>query len=517
MIKTTIADLYDRCVQFYRDSVAITDGPRSFTYAQIGSNAGRLTAALQGLGFGKGERVAFLMANCAEYIFCEYAVARAGGTRVPLAVLLGSDDHIYMMNSTRCKLLIYHANYAERVRAMAPQLEFVEHYICVGGAAEAIDNGHLHLQALLDQSSAAPRPVAVDSEDIAGIYFTGGTTGRPKGVMLSHRAWIYTYLSEMLEFGLGSHEVFVFATPLTHAAGCFILPVLLRGGRCVVLNHFEPEQLLATIARERATATLLVPTMIYLLLEYPETERHDLSSLKNVLYGASPIAPERLKQAIEKFGPIFTQFYGQTEAPMALSALRREDHCGADAERQQRVLSSAGRLTLHAELRLLDDSGNEVAPGESGEIVMRAANMMSGYFDNPEATAATIRDGWLYTGDIGRCDQDGFIHIVDRKKDMIISGGFNIYPREIEDVLFEYPGVSKAVVIGVPHAKWGEEVKALVVRDAGAAQLDAQALIQYVKAKKGSLMAPKSVEFVDTIPLTNLGKVDKKLLRDRYR
>jgi fatty-acyl-CoA synthase len=320
---------------------------------------------------------------------------------------------------------------------------------------------------------------------------------------------------ELLDFGLGWHETFVFATPLTHAAGCLLLPVLLRQGRCVILDHFDPELLLGTIERERATTTLLVPTMIYILLDHPRRAAFDLGSLRNVLYGAAAIAPERLKQAVETFGPVFTQFFGQTEAPMALTSLPRELHVVADPGRQAEVFASAGVATYPTQIRLLDDRGHDVPDGEPGEVVVRAPNVMTGYLDDPSATAEALRDGWLHTGDVARRDGAGYLTIVDRKKDLIVSGGFNVYPREIEDVLFEHPAVAQAAVIGVPHERWGEEVKALVVLRAGEAATERE-LVEFVKSRKGSLTAPKSVEFVAAIPVTNLGKVDKKALRARY-
>lgn len=512
----TVGQLYDRAVRHGGQRIAVTEHDRHISYAELGDQAARLVGAFSALGLGRGDRIAFLMANCAEYVACEYAVAKLGGTRVPLAVLLSDDDQIYMMNFARCRTLIYHAKFAARVRAMAPHLDTVEHFICVGGGPDLeLPDGHLRLGDLLSRHDPVTAMVEVDPEEIAGIYFTGGTTGRPKGVMLSHRSWFHTYQMEMLDFCVAPRETFVFATPMTHAGGCLILPVLLRQGRCVVLDHFDPDLLLAAIERERATATLLVPTMIYVLLDHPRLGDYDRSSLRNVLYGASAIAPERLKQALAIFGPVFTQFFGQTEAPMALTALQREDHIVTDSAREAAVLASAGRPTYAARIRLVDDEGRDVAPGETGEVVARSPNMMSGYLDNPQATAAAIRDGWLYTGDIARFDAEGLMTIVDRKKDMIVSGGFNVYPREIEDVLFEHPAVRQAAVVGVPHQKWGEEVKALVVLHAGMTA-GAEELIDFVKARKGSLMAPKSIDFVDAIPLTNLGKVDKKVIRARY-
>ena len=511
----TVSELYDRCVDFYGGNIALTFGDKSYTYQELGDNALCLAGAFQELGLSKNDKIAFLMANCPEYVFCEYAVAKCGGVRVPLAVLLGSADHVYMMNQAECRFLVYHEKMAERVKGMLPELETVKHFICVGDNPDSALPGHLHLRALMAGNPPEPTAVDIDPEDLAGIYYTGGTTGKPKGVMLSHRAWYHTILMEMLELGFGWEEVFVYPTPLTHAGGCLMLPVLLRKGRCVIIDHFEPGLFLETIQREKATMSFLVPTMIYVLLDYPDLGKYDLSSLRNLIYGASPIAPERLKQAINTFGPIFSQLFGQTEAPMMISALSREGHVVDDPEREKKVLSSAGRPTLHARVRLVDEAGNDVPRGEAGEVIVNCANIMSGYFKNPEATAETIRDGWLHTGDIAQMDEEGFLYIVDRKKDMIVSGGFNIFPREVEDVLFEHPAVRGAAVIGVPHDKWGEEVKAIVTLHEGQSVSEDE-LIRFVKAKKGSLACPKTIEFWDAIPLTNLGKLDKKAIRKKF-
>ena len=241
MLTMTIGDYYDRSVEFYPDPVAVTCGDQSYSYREIGHKAHCLTKALQQLGLKKGDTIAFLMANCPEYIFCEYAVAKSGCIRVPLAVLLSSNDHIYMMNQAECKALIYHERMASRVKEMMPHLETVRHFICVSDKPSNIIAGHLHLQTLITGHSPDPSKVDMDPEDLVGIYYTGGTTGKPKGVMLSHRAWVYTIYSEMLDLGFGWEEVFLFPTPLTHAGGCLMLPVLLRKGRCVIIDHFEPK------------------------------------------------------------------------------------------------------------------------------------------------------------------------------------------------------------------------------------------------------------------------------------
>lgn len=511
----TVDQLYDSCAVFYGSDIALRHGDRTCTYADLKQSAYRLATALHSLGLVKGDRVAFLMANCPEYVFIEYALVKLGVARVPLAVLLGPEHHIYMMNHSESVALVYHLKLADRVQEMLPRLETVKHLICVAKDPAQVPGGHLHLQTLMAKADPEPPPVQVAASDLCGLYYTGGTTGRPKGVMLSHRAWVNSVLLEMLELGLERQEIFAYVTPLTHAAGVLLLPVLLRNGTALILDGYDPDGFLQTVERERVTASFFVPTMIYMLLDHPGVERYDVSSLRNIVYGAAPIAPERLKEALDRFGPIFTQLYGQTEAPMMLSVLPRDEHVVGDAERERRVLASCGRPTVTTQVRLLDPTGKEVPSGEVGEIVARAINTMDGYFKNPGATAETLRDGWLHTGDLARQDEEGFLYIVDRAKDMIISGGFNIYPREIEDVLFEHPAVREAAVIGVPDDKWGEAVKAIVVLHEGQ-QATAEELIVFVKERQGKLGAPKSVEFWDEIPLTNLGKVDKKKIREPF-
>lgn len=513
MVPLTVAQLYDRAVLHGGDRVAITHGKRNVTYREMGRDASRLVGALSGI-LGAGDRVAFMMPNCVEYVICEYAVAAIGATRVPLAMQLASDDHVKMINFAGCKALIYHQKLVDKVAEMAPRMQTVKRFICIADDFQAVPPGHLHLQSLIDASEPGGGTPSIDPEAIAGIFFTGGTTGRPKGVMLSHRSWFHTIYTEMLELSIAPRETFVFCTPMTHAAGCLLLPVLLRQGRCVLLDRFEPGLLLEAIERERATATLLVPTMIYMLLDHPGSADFDVGSLRNVLYGAAPIAPERLKQAVDRYGPIFTQFFGQTEAPMVLTVLARESHA-TDVPDRDHVLASAGRATYAVQIRLVDDDGVDVPIGQAGELIARSPNMMSGYLDDEQATAAAVRDGWLYTGDVARMNAEGFFTIVDRKKDMIVSGGFNVYPREVEDALFEHPAVRQAAVFGVPHERWGEEVRALVVLHSGQGTTETE-LIEHVKVRKGSVLAPKTIEFVDAIPLTNLGKIDKKTIRSGY-
>jgi fatty-acyl-CoA synthase len=316
---------------------------------------------------------------------------------------------------------------------------------------------------------------------------------------------------QMVEWEWPDEVRHLICTPLSHAGAAFFVPVLLRGGSIVVLPGFDPVKVMEAIQTYRITTMMLVPTMLYVLLDHPRRDEFDLSSLQTVYYGASAISPTRLDEAIARFGPIFFQFYGQAECPMTITVLRKADHRPGDLAR----LATCGRPVPWLHVALLDDEGHEVADGEPGEICVRGPLVMAGYWNLPDQTAEAFAHGWLHTGDVARRDGEGFLTIVDRKKDMIVTGGFNVFPREVEDVLATHPAVASAAVIGVPDDKWGEAVTALVVRREGG-QVEAAELVDLVRAQKGSLHAPKHVEFVDSIPLSPLGKPDKKAIRARY-
>ncbi|HYT40003.1 MAG TPA: AMP-binding protein [Acidimicrobiia bacterium] len=368
------------------------------------------------------------------------------------------------------------------------------------------------LLALAEAAGSAPLDAGpAGEEDIGWLQYTGGTTGRPKGVMLSHRAIVQSVFSWTISCETPDAPRYLAASPITHAAGLLLPCVLIRGGTVLLHRAFDPQRYLRTVQDDRATFALAVPTMVYALLDLGEPERHDLSSLQVMVYGASPMAPARLAEAHERIGRVFAQLYAQTECPAGTSLLR-SDH---DPVGRPHLLSSCGQPMVGSDLRLLDDAGLDVGAGEVGEICLRSRAMMSGYWKRPELTAEVIRDGWVHTRDMARRDDDGYVYVVDRKHDMIISGGFNVYPKEVEDVLTTDPDVAAAAVIGVPDDRWGEAVTAVIVARPGAA-IDSARLVALVKEKKGSHQAPKTVEIVDCLPLTPVGKVDKKALRARY-
>ena len=343
------------------------------------------------------------------------------------------------------------------------------------------------------------------------MLYTGGTTGVPKAAMLPERAFATLAHGTALGWDLPGQMRYLAVAPISHAAGMLILPTLMRGGSVILQRKFDPSAWLQGVAAEQATISLLVPTMIYALLDHPELDRSDLSSLHTLMYGASPISPTRLAEGIERLGPVFCQLYGQTESGGQGTALWRHQHDPSDARR----LTSCGTPMPFNRVAILDAENNPAPDGEAGEICIQGASVMRGYWKQPELTEATLAGGWLHTGDVGVRDEEGFFYIVDRKKDMIVSGGFNVFPREIEDVLGQHPAVSACAVIGVPDEKWGEAVRALIVLKPGA-QAEPEELIALVRERKGPVYAPKAVEFIESLPLTPVGKADKKVLRARY-
>ncbi|MBL6616499.1 MAG: AMP-binding protein [Reyranella sp.] len=477
------------------------------TYRGARDLIGSLQAAMAAAGLVKGQTAAFLSANSAEMWCAGVAAAGLGLVATWLHPLGALDDQLDVIEDAEATALIVdprtHAARGGELAARAGQR--LAAVLTMGPA----DFGRDMLAAAEKIGSATPIDLT-DPDDYAVINYTGGTTGKSKGAIRRHRSTAAMTLAVAADFEFPATPRYLAAAPITHVAGTKVLPSLLKGGTVHLLKGFEPEKFLTTVEREKINFTLLVPTMIYVLLDHPRLGRSDLSSLELILYGASPMSPTRLVEGLERIGPVFSQLYGQTEC-YPVSVLGKVDH---DASRPE-LFASCGFPIASCRVSLRDEDNNEVKPGEAGEICVRAPQAMEQYWKRPEQTAETFKGGWLHTGDIARADERGYLYIVDRKKDMIVTGGFNIFPREVEDVLSSHPDVAMAAVIGVPHEKWGEAVAALIVARPGT-QPVAEALMQHVKDRKGSTHAPKQVEFVDSLPLTAVGKVDKKVLRAKY-
>ena len=502
----TMSGLLLRALRRWGDRPAFTGHGPSLTYAQALDLIGRYQAVMQAHGVRKGQRMALLNSNRADAYLAGMAAVSLGVCMTPLHPLGSLEDHLFILGDARIDHLVVDIGaYLERGADLAA-VERVRNVFTLGAADYGTD-----LAAAAEQAGSVTAKDLASLADEAWIVYTGGTTGQPKGVLRSHPSFVAMTNAVLADFEwpLENHS-YLSVAPISHVGGTKLLPTLLRGGRVHFHHGFDAERILHDIEHERLSTTLLVPTMIYLLLDHPKLESADLSSLEMLIYGASPMSPTRLMEGLERIGPKFCQLYGQSEC-YPISVLRKGDHDTARPDR----FASCGHPCSNVEVALLDEAGQPVESGGIGEICARAAQAMDGYWQRPEQNAETMAGGWLHTGDMARADEQGYLYIVDRKKDLIISGGFNVFPREVEDILTADPTVAMAAVIGVPDEKWGEAVKAVVVPRAGQT-VDTAALVEAVKAKKGSVHAPKSVEIAEAIPLTAIGKPDKKALREQY-
>ncbi|CAN7200346.1 AMP-binding protein [Phenylobacterium sp. LjRoot225] len=484
----------------------LLDGP-TLTVAEVRDATSQYMQALASLGIKRGARVGLLSANRPEVLHVSHAVQMLAAVYMPMHPLAGIGDHLHVIQDAGVEILIFDADrYAARAAELAERVPGLR--LVAFGDTPLADDLCKIAAGFTPQPLVAPR---VEASDITRLGYSGGTTGKPKSLTTTQRVSQTTLQLMMAEWEWPSPPRVLSCAPLSHAGAAMALPTLLKGGTLMVLPGFEPAAVMQAIQDHRINCMLVVPTMIYALLDHPRFDEFDLSSLETVFYGASAMSPARLKEAIERIGPVFAQYYGQAEVPMVITYMRKRDHDVNDLRR----LASCGRPTPWIHVALLDHENQPVADGEPGEICVRGPLVFDGYRDNPELTAETWAGGWHHTGDVAVRDPDGFLRIVDRTKDMIITGGFNVYPREIEDILAEHPAVAQAVVIGAPHPKWGEAVKAVIVLRAGQTATPEE-LIASVAARKGSFQAPKAVEFVDSIPQTPVGKPDKKAVRALY-
>jgi fatty-acyl-CoA synthase len=464
--------------------------------------------ALARLGVGKGVKIAMLSSNRVEVLIVGLAAQILGACMVALHPMGAVDDYAYILEDAGIEIVVFDPDkMLARASALHERLGARVRLVGFGPNPYGDDLGALARRETAGRLVAAE----VEGHDMARFSYSGGTTGRPKGMWSDYRSGQAMSAMVMADWEWPVQPRTLVCAPLSHIGGALLGPTMLKGGSLVVLPGFDAGTVLQAIQDYRINCAMFVPTMIYALLDHPRLDDFDLSSLETVFYGASLISPSRLNEAIKRIGPVFSQFYGQGEAPMTVTVMRRADHLVDDMTR----LASCGRPSAFTEVALLDDDCRPVADGEPGEICVRGPLVICGYHNRPEETAAAFAGGWLHTGDVAIRSPDGFLRIVDRKKDMIITGGFNVYPREVEDVLSSHPAVAQAAVIGVRDEKWGEAVKAVIVLRPGAS-VDKADLIALVRERKGAVHAPKSVDFLDAVPQTPVGKPDKKALRALY-
>ena len=504
-----------------KDKPVLFLGDTTLTGGQLADRISQYIQAFEALGAGSGASSGLLALNRPEVLMIIGASQTQGYRRTALHPLGSLDDHAYVLSDAGVTSLIIDPNpmFVERALGLLEKVPSLKQVLTIGPVPQALaDSNAKAVDLNAEAAKYSPKPlVAADlaPDHIGGLTYTGGTTGKPKGVIGTTQSITTMTTVQLAEWEWPEHPKFLMCTPLSHAGAAFFTPTIVKGGELVVLTKFDPAEVLRVIEEQKITATMLVPSMTYALMDHPDSHTRDLSSLETVYYGASAMNPVRLAEAIRRFGPIFAQYYGQSEAPMVITYLAKTDH-------DDKRLTSCGRPTLFCRVALLGDDGKPVPQGEVGEICVSGPLLSGGYWNLPDATAETFRDGWMHTGDLAREDEDGFYYIVDRTKDMIVTGGFNVFPREVEDVVAEHPSVAQVCVIGTPDEKWGEAVTAVVVlrpdadRSEDAVARMTEEIQAAVKDRKGSVQSPKQVIVVDSVPVTALGKPDKKAVRAQF-
>ncbi len=497
----------------YPEKTAAVCGDTRLTFRQTVARVNRLSNALARLGVGAGDRVAVLALNCHRFFELYYAVPQMGAVIVPINFRIPPAEVKYILDHAGARALFVDNALAPLVEQVRPQLETVTQLVSISDAP--VDD-YLNYEALLADASAEYGAPVIEGDELLGLFYTSGTTGEPKGVMLTHDNVRANVRHVEASYRYTPDEIYLHSAPMFHLAdGAAVFTNASRGSTQVFIPRFEPAATLAAIARERVTHALLVPTMINLVLQVPNLADYDLSSLAHVTYGASPIAPDVLRRAMQAFGCNFGQGYGLTEAAPLLTVLSADDHRRA-AGGDEHLLASCGKAVPGVDVRVVDVDGRDVKPGEVGEIIARGPNIMRGYWRRDDDTASAIIDGWLRTGDLATVDTEGYLYLVDRKKDMIVTGGENVFSTEVEAVLYAHPSVKEAAVIPVPDDQWGEAVHACIALKDGH-QASADELIEFCRPRLASYKVPRSVEIIaGELPKGGTGKILKKQLRERY-
>ena len=508
----TVSELFERNAHCFPDGEAFVCDDRRLSHAQYASRARRLASGLHRLGLRHQDRFGILATNCLEF-YEAYAAAEYGGTiLVPINYRLAPAEIVHVLRDAGAKGLVFEAQYAATIETIRPQLPEIAFYVRIGAMGEGV----LAYEDVWGQGDEAGPPIRSKPDDYSVLWYTSGTTGKPKGVPWRQRALVETARMNARASEMSRSTRLLQTTPAFHIGGRgYVLGAAYDGGCTVLHKTFDPVAMLRSIAQERVTHTFMVAAMVQAVVAVPDVQSYDLSSLENVFSAAAPIPVTVLKRAIELMGSVFSIQYGCTEVG-SICALPRAGVNPAGTSDDVRRLASVGHPVPEIEFRLVDDEGNDCPPGKPGEVAVRSATVLGGYWNNSAATLEAIRDGWYHTGDIGVQDEQGYVFLVDRKKDMIISGGENIYSREVEEALAAHPEVADCAVIGVPDPKWVEVVKAIVVLKSGSG-LTETTLIEHCRERIARYKSPRSIEFVDELPRLATGKLDKPTLRARYR
>ena len=509
-----LIDYLDKGASLSAEAPCLTTAGHTLSYGDVQALSWRIARALDWSGIRPGDKVAILSANDPVAFSCVFGISRAGAVWCPVNPRNEAAENRDLLDFFDCKCLIFQAAFAPLVTKILPDLPKLTTLVCLDGDPASQPSATPFRQWLTDLPEGPWQ--AEPPDDMAMLVGTGGTTGRPKGVMLTgHNIEAMSALT-LMSYPFGPRPRYLALAPLTHAAGVLCFPVMTLGGEIVIMGKPDLTEFLALIQQKQITHTFLPPTLIYMLLDHHDLPSTDLSSLQCLWYGAAPMSASRLEEALTKIGPVMGQLFGQSEAPMMISTLAPADHFRDDGSLATERLSSAGRPTPLTTVAIMDDGGNLLGPGQRGEIVARGPLVMAGYYKNPQASAEAARHGWHHTGDIGYLDEENYLFIVDRAKDMIISGGFNVYSAEVEQVLLAHPAVQDCAVIGLPDEKWGERVTAVVQLRPGQTVTEDE-IRSFVKERLGSVKAPKQVEVWPDLPRSKVGKVLKVDVKARLR
>jgi acyl-CoA synthetase (AMP-forming)/AMP-acid ligase II len=504
--KMIIPDYVEKNAKLYPNKTAVVFEDRRCSFEELKGRVYRLANALLELGIRKGDRVAILQDNCFEYSEIFLAVGKIGGVVTPLNYRLIGSELVFLINHAEANTLIVGKNFVDRIAPVISELGTVKRYICLGDKPE----GMMDYDQLISSAPDKPPEVEVGMEDLFCLAYTGGTTGRPKGAMLTHRnlhcACNSAIVEEEIPRGVG-----MLVTPLFHVGSIWPLFYnFMLANTVVILRAVDARLMLEMAAREKVNFAMWIAPIINFVLNYPDLEKYDLSSLDLIICGGAPLSPSQLKRLVELLGCRVHYGGGQTEVGVVVSAKVEEQ-----LKNEPETIGAGGRETYDFELRVVDEQGNDVPPGGVGELCVRSEAVMKGYWNLTEEIADGIRDGWKHTGDLVRIDEKGYVYYVDRKKDMIKTGGENVYSKEVEDAIVEHPAVAEVAVIGIPDEKWGEMVTALVVLREGQAATEEE-IVSHCKKRLAGFKCPKSVEFYESFPKTGIGKVAKNVLREKY-
>ena len=515
-----LTETLTKALKLFPEKQAIVCGEKRWTYQEFCDRINRLSHCLKVFGIEKDDKVAILHPNCHYFLEAYYAIPLIGAISVPINHRLSPREIAFILQDSESKILIADSMFKNQVDAIREEIRGIEKILWTGEGKGSEGHGDLNYDKVLGQADFKTLlEPSINGEDIAQIYYTSGTTGRPKGVMLSHKNVTTHALGTIAEIHLTDQDVWIHVAPLFHLADAWATwAVTWVGGTHVLVREFDAKVVLETIQREKVTLTNLIPTMLNLMVNHPDVGKFDYRSLRVLLSGGAPIAPEVVRKIVETFKCDYIQTYGMTEtSPYLTLSILKEHLKRLSNEDQLRFKSKTGREFIGVELKVINDRGEEVKKDEKevGEIIVKGDIVTKGYWKLPEETKKSIKDGWLYTGDMAVIDEEGYVTIVDRKKDMILTGGENVYSTEVENVLYMHPAILECAVVGVPDQKWGEAVKGIVVLKPSQKATE-QEIIQFCKERMTHYKAPKSIDFIEALPRTGSGKIHKKGLRDKY-